>query len=69
MLNPKTTNTDGWVFYLLVPLAAHAVLSLLARTEQFRDGPLENTYVRFGIAFAVAVVFAAVVSRLRSSNR
>jgi hypothetical protein len=67
MSKPKLTNTDGWVYYLLVPLAAHAVLRLLARIEQFRDGPLENTYVRLGIAFAVTVVVAEIVSRRRSA--
>ncbi|PWK46302.1 hypothetical protein BC793_110296 [Actinoplanes xinjiangensis] len=52
-----------------MPFLVHLVLSVLARTPQFTDGPLENFYVRFGIAAVVTMIVAAVASLWRSAAR
>ncbi|MEU4562202.1 hypothetical protein AB0F72_27780 [Actinoplanes sp. NPDC023936] len=64
----KNETRREWIVYLLVPLAIHVLLSALARTEQFEDGPLEHFYVRVGIAVVVTAVVAAIASVRRSAS-
>lgn len=67
-MQKSSTTRRQWILYLLVPFLVHLVLGALARTPQFTDGPLENFYVRFGIAAVVTLIVAAVVSLRRSSS-
>ncbi|GIF40760.1 hypothetical protein [Actinoplanes xinjiangensis] len=68
-MQESSATRRQWTLYLLVPFLVHLVLSVLARTPQFTDGPLENFYVRFGIAAVVTMIVAAVASLWRSAAR
>ncbi|MBB2947550.1 hypothetical protein FB565_007321 [Actinoplanes lutulentus] len=52
-----------WIAYILIPLPVHVALTLMARSAQFADSPLQHFWVRVAIAATITAITTTVFSR------
>ncbi|WP_433832192.1 hypothetical protein ACQP2E_15495 [Actinoplanes sp. CA-015351] len=52
-----------WIAYILIPLPVHLALTLMARSDQFADSPLQHFWVRVAIAATVTAIATTLFTR------